>query len=185
MRGTTKTKKSKKEERKKERMAPYSSMTVAALKKLAADRSVDVPSRIRKKELIALLEEKDEADKPVLGSSSSQSAPGPTIESHETEQPRIEAARSSGPCSAFQPENFSQAGTFVGNQADPKKGQNVSGRSWKNRPQKRASTMVTKVRLNNRTLSTWEKKEEEKNRRKVSLRWLGGAVVSSFLGFVR
>lgn len=40
------------------------------------------------------------------------------------------------------------------------KGRNVSGRSWKVRPQKRASSLV-KTKVNNRT-KTWEKRQQEK-----------------------
>jgi Cgr1 family len=47
------------------------------------------------------------------------------------------------------------------------KGRNVSGRSWKVRPQKRASTLV-KTKVNNRT-KTWEERKQEKIARKESL----------------
>mmetsp|Transcript_19732 Transcript_19732/g.29068 ORF Transcript_19732/g.29068 Transcript_19732/m.29068 type:complete len:157 (+) Transcript_19732:130-600(+) len=46
------------------------------------------------------------------------------------------------------------------------KGRNVSGRSWKVRPQKRASSLVTKVKLNARSTS-WEKKQEERQRKQA------------------
>ena len=48
-----------------------------------------------------------------------------------------------------------------------KKGRNVSGRSWKVRPQKRASTLV-KTKVNNGT-KTWEERQREKLARKESL----------------
>lgn len=41
------------------------------------------------------------------------------------------------------------------------KGRNASGRSWKVRPQKRASSLVTSNRANNRSRS-WEKKQAQK-----------------------
>ena len=49
----------------------------------------------------------------------------------------------------------------------PKKGRNVSGRSWKVRPQKRASTLV-KTRTNNRTKS-FDERLQEKTARKEAL----------------
>jgi rRNA-processing protein CGR1 len=42
------------------------------------------------------------------------------------------------------------------------KGRNTSGRSWKLRPQKRASSLITKNRANNRSKS-WETKQQERN----------------------
>lgn len=42
-----------------------------------------------------------------------------------------------------------------------KKGQNVSGRTWKLRPQKRASSLITKNRANNRSKS-WASKEQNR-----------------------
>lgn len=53
----------------------------------------------------------------------------------------------------------------------PKKGRSVSGRSWKVRPQKRASTLV-KTKTNNRT-KTFEERLQEKNLRKESLELQG------------
>jgi hypothetical protein len=47
------------------------------------------------------------------------------------------------------------------------KGRNVSGRSWKVRPQKRASTLV-KTKVNNRT-KTWEEKQQERLARQEAL----------------
>ena len=47
------------------------------------------------------------------------------------------------------------------------KGRNVSGRSWKVRPQKRASTLV-KTKINNRT-KTWEERQQEKLARQEAL----------------
>lgn len=47
------------------------------------------------------------------------------------------------------------------------KGRNVSGRSWKVRPQKRASTLV-KTKVNNGT-KTWDQRQQEKLARKESL----------------
>ena len=49
----------------------------------------------------------------------------------------------------------------------PKKGRSVSGRSWKVRPQKRASTLI-KTKTNNRT-KTFEERLMEKNSRKEAL----------------
>mmetsp|Transcript_102 Transcript_102/g.174 ORF Transcript_102/g.174 Transcript_102/m.174 type:complete len:181 (-) Transcript_102:372-914(-) len=46
------------------------------------------------------------------------------------------------------------------------KGRNVSGRSWKTRQQKRASSLVTQTKANNRS-SSWEKKTEERKARKA------------------
>merc|ERR1719446_415234 len=48
-----------------------------------------------------------------------------------------------------------------------KKGRNVSGRSWKIRPQKRASTLI-KTKINNGTKS-WEERQREKSARKDAL----------------
>mmetsp|Transcript_22494 Transcript_22494/g.48845 ORF Transcript_22494/g.48845 Transcript_22494/m.48845 type:complete len:171 (+) Transcript_22494:241-753(+) len=47
------------------------------------------------------------------------------------------------------------------------KGRNVSGRSWKLRPQKRASSVVTKVSTNNRSKS-WERRKTEREAKKVA-----------------
>lgn len=47
------------------------------------------------------------------------------------------------------------------------KGKNISGRSWKVRPQKRASSLV-KTKVNNRT-KTWEQRQQEKLARKEAL----------------
>ena len=47
------------------------------------------------------------------------------------------------------------------------KGQNVSGRSWKTTPQKRASSLV-KTKKNN-LVSTWEQKQAERLQRQESL----------------
>ena len=68
---------------------------------------------------------------------------------------------------AYHPENFSQAGSFVNSSSVPKtKGRNVSGRSWKSRPQKRTSSLVTKVKSNNRVKGSWEEKRAEQERRR-------------------
>mmetsp|Transcript_5708 Transcript_5708/g.8443 ORF Transcript_5708/g.8443 Transcript_5708/m.8443 type:complete len:158 (-) Transcript_5708:328-801(-) len=48
------------------------------------------------------------------------------------------------------------------------KGRNSSGRNWKLRPQKRASSLITKTSQNNRSTS-WEKKMEEKELRSALL----------------
>lgn len=48
-----------------------------------------------------------------------------------------------------------------------KKGRNVSGRWWKVRPQKRASSLV-KTKVNN-GVKTWEQRQQEKLARKESL----------------
>ena len=45
--------------------------------------------------------------------------------------------------------------------AHASKGKNASGRSWKFRPQKRASSLITKNRANNRSKS-WNKKQQER-----------------------
>mmetsp|Transcript_56868 Transcript_56868/g.115782 ORF Transcript_56868/g.115782 Transcript_56868/m.115782 type:complete len:179 (-) Transcript_56868:275-811(-) len=47
------------------------------------------------------------------------------------------------------------------------KGRNVSGRSWKVRPQKRASTLV-KTKVNNQR-KTWDQRQQEKLARKEAL----------------
>ena len=47
------------------------------------------------------------------------------------------------------------------------KGRNVSGRSWKIRPQKRASSLI-KTKINNQS-KTWEEREKEKLARKEAL----------------
>jgi hypothetical protein len=47
------------------------------------------------------------------------------------------------------------------------KGRNVSGRSWKIRPQKRASSLV-KTKVNNQT-KTWKERQQEKLARKDAL----------------
>lgn len=44
------------------------------------------------------------------------------------------------------------------------KGRNVSGRSWKTRTQRRASSLVTQTKANNRS-SSWEKKTAERKAR--------------------
>ena len=51
------------------------------------------------------------------------------------------------------------------------KGRNVSGRSWKIRPQKRASTLI-KTKNNNRT-KTYERRQQEKLARKEALELQG------------
>lgn len=48
------------------------------------------------------------------------------------------------------------------------KGRNVSGRSWKLRPQKRASSLVTKTVQNNRS-KPWEIKMKEREARRLIL----------------
>ncbi|KAL7548712.1 hypothetical protein ACHAWF_011981 [Thalassiosira exigua] len=59
------------------------------------------------------------------------------------------------------------SGDILRPQADPalathaSKGRNASGRSWKVRPQKRASSLVTKNGANNRSKS-WQTKEAER-----------------------
>ena len=47
------------------------------------------------------------------------------------------------------------------------KGQNVSGRNWKTKPQKRASSLV-KTKTNN-LVSTWEQKQAERLQRQEAL----------------
>ena len=49
----------------------------------------------------------------------------------------------------------------------PTKGRNKSGRSWKVRPQKRASSLI-KTKANNQT-KTWERRQQEKQARKEAL----------------
>jgi uncharacterized membrane-anchored protein len=49
----------------------------------------------------------------------------------------------------------------------PTKGSNVSGRSWKIRPQKRASSLI-KTKMNNGT-KTWDQRQQERLMRKESL----------------
>ncbi|GMH89107.1 hypothetical protein TrST_g3299 [Triparma strigata] len=63
----------------------------------------------------------------------------------------------------FNPPNHHLKGTFL-TSAPPTKGRNTSGRNWKVRPQKRTSTLVNKVTLNNKVKSSWEAKEESRNR---------------------
>jgi rRNA-processing protein CGR1 len=46
------------------------------------------------------------------------------------------------------------------------KGRNVSGRSWKLRAQKRATSLITKTIQNGRS-TTWEKKMKEKERKRA------------------
>lgn len=48
------------------------------------------------------------------------------------------------------------------------KGRSVSGRSWKVRTQKRASSLITKVSANNRS-KTWEKRRAERDARKATI----------------
>lgn len=50
---------------------------------------------------------------------------------------------------------------------DKTKGRNVSGRSWKVRPQKRASTLI-KTKVNNRS-KTWEARKQDRLARKEVL----------------
>jgi len=52
---------------------------------------------------------------------------------------------------------------LLGEERDKTKGRNVSGRSWKVRPQKRASSLIT-TKTNNRSKS-WEAKKNEKSAR--------------------
>lgn len=51
--------------------------------------------------------------------------------------------------------------------APPTKGRNVSGRTWKVRPQKRASSLV-KTKFNNAT-KTWDQRQQERSARKEAL----------------
>ncbi|KAL7526961.1 hypothetical protein ACHAXR_001726 [Thalassiosira sp. AJA248-18] len=59
-------------------------------------------------------------------------------------------------------------GNILNPQSDPalsthaSKGRNVSGRSWKLRPQKRASSLITKNRANARSKS-WSSKQTQRN----------------------
>ena len=48
--------------------------------------------------------------------------------------------------------------------APPTKGRNVSGRTWKVRPQKRSSTLV-KTKANNLAISSWEQRQALKRQR--------------------
>mmetsp|Transcript_36244 Transcript_36244/g.51272 ORF Transcript_36244/g.51272 Transcript_36244/m.51272 type:complete len:163 (-) Transcript_36244:166-654(-) len=57
--------------------------------------------------------------------------------------------------------------TFVTTDRDKQKGQNVSGRNWKARPQKKASTLI-KTKVNNR-VSTYEARQVLKRQRKEAL----------------
>ena len=59
--------------------------------------------------------------------------------------------------------NFIDTGVYTSR--NPLQGNNVSGRPWKNRPQKRTSTMITKTKLNNKA-SSWDAKATEQRRKK-------------------
>mmetsp|Transcript_16541 Transcript_16541/g.33702 ORF Transcript_16541/g.33702 Transcript_16541/m.33702 type:complete len:183 (-) Transcript_16541:79-627(-) len=72
--------------------------------------------------------------------------------------------------STYNPPNFNQNGSFTSDRPAIK-GRNVSGRSWKTRPQKRTSSLVTKVKTNNLVKGSWEEKRLAQERRKeVKLR---------------
>jgi len=73
----------------------------------------------------------------------------------------------SAAASLHHPEVYHQKGSFLlTSDRDVKKGRNVSGRSWKIRPQKRTSTLVTKVLSNNLVKGSWEEKEAERRKKK-------------------
>jgi|EP01083_Nonionella_stella_P011828 rRNA-processing protein CGR1 len=67
---------------------------------------------------------------------------------------------------------FTANQAFTGDVATMKraisKGRNVSGRSWKLRPQKRASSLITKTAQNGKSTS-WEKKQKDREARKALL----------------
>uniref|UniRef100_A0A7S0FS04 Coiled-coil domain-containing protein 86 n=1 Tax=Minutocellus polymorphus TaxID=265543 RepID=A0A7S0FS04_9STRA len=72
--------------------------------------------------------------------------------------------------STFQPSNQLLTADFTATTqtVDGKpKGRNASGRNWKLRPQKRATTIVTKVSTNNRSKS-WEKRKAEREAQKAA-----------------
>lgn len=80
------------------------------------------------------------------------------------------SAKQSSKPSSFQPANQLLTADFTATSqtVDGKpKGRNVSGRNWKLRPQKRASSIVTKVSTNNRSKS-WEKRKAERDARKAA-----------------
>jgi hypothetical protein len=67
----------------------------------------------------------------------------------------------SNPISITTPNQF-----LAGDKPKVPKGRSVSGRSWKFRPQKRASSLITKTVQNGRS-TTWEKKMKEKELRRA------------------
>lgn len=81
-----------------------------------------------------------------------------------------ESMKGSSKPSAFRPKNellhadFTAASQLVDGKP---KGRNASGRNWKLRPQKRASSIVTKVSTNNRSKS-WDKRKAEREARKAA-----------------
>jgi hypothetical protein len=166
-------------------MGVSSKLTVKQLRSLAKELGVTVPAKCLKSDLISLVSEAEAATE-----SSSQEASSEAMDETPEQRPIAPPAEptspvpapisslapppsssssgpapSSAPVSAFHPENFTQPGVFT-SKVDIQKGRNVSGRSWKNRPQKRTSTLITKVKLNNRVLSSWEQKEAKRFRNK-------------------
>ncbi|GMH62665.1 hypothetical protein TrRE_jg2564 [Triparma retinervis] len=162
-------------------MGVSSKLTVKQLRGLAKERGVTIPAKCLKADLITLLSESEAASE-----SSSQEAPSQEMDETPEQQPIAPPAEptapapaptsalapppskstsASAPVSAFHPENFAQPGVFT-SKVDIQKGRNVSGRSWRMRPQKRTSTLITKVKLNNRVLSSWEQKEARRMRNK-------------------
>jgi len=61
---------------------------------------------------------------------------------------------------ATRPSRIATAAGESAHQESPPKGRNASGRSWKTRPQKRASSLI-KTAVNNQS-SSWERKQAEK-----------------------
>jgi len=64
--------------------------------------------------------------------------------------------------------NQSFTGDILKDQPEVPQGRNVSGRSWKLRPQKRASSLITKTAQNARS-STWAKKMKDREHRRAIL----------------
>jgi hypothetical protein len=94
-----------------------------------------------------------------------QEEPAPAAAAPPAAAPAFKPSSSKPAHSTYLPPVYHQPGTFL-HAPDIKKGQNVSGRSWKMRPQKRTSTLVTKVKSNNRS-TTWEEKEAARLRKRA------------------
>jgi len=150
-------------------MGALSKLKVKELRALADDRNIILPKKCLKADIIKIIKDHEETSStteahPPQSAPSSDDMdvsedPGPQesilVPSSSALEPSSVPEPSQAPpyssssiptASAFQPSNFTQPGTFTA-KVDIQKGRNISGRSWKNRPQKRSSTMVTKVKV--------------------------------------
>ncbi|GMH91264.1 hypothetical protein TL16_g12008 [Triparma laevis f. inornata] len=176
-------------------MAVYSKLTVATLKAELDERGVAYEKKSKKAVLIDLLKaddqqkEEKQKDAAVQEEQVEEEEEEEEMEEMEVETEKAtvakkvqkkgtkKAAKKSSQNSSdpkpptpfsrneFTPPNHHLEGTFL-TTAPPTKGRNTSGRNWKVRPQKRTSTLVTKVKLNNKVKNSWEEKEAQRNRMK-------------------